>query len=217
MEHNNELSTIGSLTPEDLSEIEAKLDSTGAQINSPAQLVALTAEVTNVNVNVSAALIGQLLQVHQISGRIGVSLDELFQQRALSLAGLEDGESQLLGVANLRRLANSTAIKLAARAIDLTYDCDNLLQRSRILTDVRPIFSDNASSIEGAIVAHTLRLRYDTAGRNEELSLALDSADLRRLILDCERALLKEQISREQLIKKADVSSPSLPEDTQND
>ena len=120
MEHNNELSTIGSLTPEDLSEIEAKLDSTGAQINSPAQLVALTAEVTNVNVNVSAALIGQLLQVHQISGRIGVSLDELFQQRALSLAGLEDGESQLLGVANLRRLANSTAIKLAARAIDLT-------------------------------------------------------------------------------------------------
>ena len=95
------------------------------------------------------------------------------------------------------------------KAIDLLYDCDNLLQRTRVLTDVRPLFSDDARRVEGAVVAHTLRVRYDHAGRDEEISFSLDAADLRRLIDHCERGLLKEATARRELPERADI--PTTP------
>ena len=74
---------------------------------------------------------------------------------------------------------------------------------------MRPLFTDDAQSVDGAIVAHTLRLRYDSAGVDHELSLALDNSDLHRLIEDCERALLKEQTAQDKLCKPASI--PSMP------
>ena len=87
------------------------------------------------------------------------------------------------------------------------YASDNLLQSTRILTDVRPLFSDDAQSIDGAVVAHTLRLRYDSAGIDHELSLALDSSDLHKLIEDCERALQKEKTAQERICNAASIPS----------
>ena len=103
----------------------------------------------------------------------------------------------------------------AAKALDLSYDCDNLLQRSRVLTDIRPLFTDDAGRIEGAVVAHTLRLRYDQAGRNEEISFSLDAADLRQLVVHCDRALLKEKTARRFLMEDADV--PTIPDERTDD
>jgi hypothetical protein len=118
------------------------------------------------------------------------------------VAGIEEIRR---GFENLAQLATVNSIAQTAKAIELAYDSDNLLQRTRILTDVRPLFSDDAKSIDGAVVAHTLRLRYDSAGVDHEISVALDSSDLHKLIEDCQRALDKEKTAQEQLCLPAEI------------
>ena len=207
---SHELEHIGKLTDENVEQIRTALHSSAGQILSPQQLVAVIAEVSDVEV--AAVLVGNLIRLHQVSRRIGESPTDVVSQQQASLATsdeLGDRSELTSGFETLRKLVSVTAVQLATKAIDVSYDCDNLLRRSRILTDVRPIFSDDAADIDGAIVAHTLRLRYDSAGNDNELSLAMDATDLRKLILQCERALLKEQTSRKQLIERADVISNS--------
>lgn len=201
----SELLEIASLTDIQVMAIENVLSSLGQAVRSPAQLIAAMADCAGEDL--VALLVGNLLQLHQLSRRIGEPVDTLIARRRTLTEQAEDGDPNvaLCGLAILERIAKSPVIALTARSIDLAYDCDNILQRSRVLTDVRPIFSDDANDIDGAIVAHTLRLRYDSAGQDHELSLAMDVSDLRQLILQCERALLKDQTAKKQLIEKANI------------
>jgi hypothetical protein len=169
-----------------------------------------------VELDVAEAIVRQLLSMQTAANRIGCPVTELTENKSHQMRQhLEKDEltSVLEGLEILNQLACLPAIANTSRAIELSYDSDNLLQRTRILTDVRPLFSDDAQSIEGAIVAHTLRLRYDSAGVDHELSLALDSSDLHRLIGDCNRALLKESTAQEKLCKPANVPSMIMQED----
>jgi hypothetical protein len=96
----------------------------------------------------------------------------------------------------LKLLVQEKSVRLAARAIELTYDYANLLRRTRILTDIRPLFNENADKIEGAVVSYTLRLHFNSADGEHELSIALDEADIQTLIAQCNRALKKAATSR---------------------
>jgi hypothetical protein len=97
-------------------------------------------------------------------------------------------------------------VSLAAKAIELSYDYANLLRRTRILTDIRPLYNDSADCIEAAVVSYTLRLRYDTADGEHELSIALDEADLRTLMAQCERAMTKAKTARDVLAGRCNIS-----------
>lgn len=201
----SELLNIASLTEDQVKAIDEALSSLGQAVRSPAQLIAAMADCADEDL--VALLVGNLLQLHQWSRRIGEPVDTLIERRRKRAKQGDDGDPDvaLRGLAILETMAKSPVIALTARSIDLAYDCDNILQRSRVLTDVRPIFSDSANEIDGAIVAHTLRLRYDSAGQDHELSLAVDASDLRQLILHCERALLKDQTAKKQLIERASI------------
>jgi hypothetical protein len=91
-------------------------------------------------------------------------------------------------------------------AIELVYDYANLLRRTRVLTDIRPLFNNAADQIEGAVVSYTLRLRYDSADGEHELSIALDESDIRILADQCDRALTKATTARAMLVEKCNLS-----------
>jgi len=91
----------------------------------------------------------------------------------------------------LRALLESKAVRLVANVIDLSYEYANLYRRGRILTDIRPLFDDRGETVEAAVISYTLRLRYDSAGDDHELSIAMDDADVKELAAQCERALRK--------------------------
>lgn len=84
-------------------------------------------------------------------------------------------------------------LTLTAKAIELAREHGNMLRRSRVIEDVRPVFDDAREKIEGAIVLHTLRLEYLGDARSRSISIALDSGDLRALRQECERALEKAE------------------------
>lgn len=213
---SQDLRLIGQITPEQVDAVRDSLSAATDRIERPEQLVVIASQ--KIDLEVAEAIVRQLLQLQNAARRTGYSVEELTEIQSRQLeSNFPSGSNELSlllpGLAILNKLSSVQAIARTAKAIELSYDSDNLLQRTRILTDVRPLFTEDAQSVDGAIVAHTLRLRYDSAGVDHELSLALDNSDLRRLIQDCERALLKEQTAQNKLCRPANVPSMIVQED----
>jgi len=99
------------------------------------------------------------------------------------------------------QLVSNRAFRLVSKTIDLAYEYPYLYRRARVLTDVRPIFNEDAKQIEGAIVTFSLRLRYDGIGGDDGISIAMDEQDLRQLFEQCHRALAKAR-TLEDFIKR---------------
>ncbi len=101
-----------------------------------------------------------------------------------------------------------------SKALELSYDYMNILQTSRIITDVRPLYDADGDHVEGLIIAFTLRVIYDSAEGQHSLSLALDSADIKRLEEQCCRALVKARAARDKIAEPAGL--PSLVSGSQD-
>jgi len=91
------------------------------------------------------------------------------------------------------RLLQSKALGISAKALQLLFESRRHIVGSRVLTDIRPIFGDNATEAPiAAIVTHTLRLQFHEADRNSELFFSLDRQDVATLVEALRRAIEKE-------------------------
>ena len=97
----------------------------------------------------------------------------------------------------LQNLLSLSNVWNVVKSLDLSYDYTNLLQNVKIITDIRPVFSEDAKTIQGSIVSYTLRLYYNSLQRGNSLSIALDKDDIKRLLEMCERALKKGESAKE--------------------
>lgn len=96
-----------------------------------------------------------------------------------------------------RKLISSSKVETTAKVLDLSYDYANLLQTTRIVTDIRPVFDNEVTRIDGAVVSFTLRLNYDNIEGSHSLSIAMNQADVDALRQQCERALKKSSLAQE--------------------
>lgn len=156
------------------------------------------------------ALLRQVLSFSGLVRRGGLDLDEAIaglrsaiQRENTAATGDLDRWSQ--AESPFKALVSSRPVRLVTNAISLSYDYANLYRRGRILTDIRPLFSEDAKSIQGAVVSFTLRLGYECQGHKHELSIALDELDIKNLAEDCERALAKAQTALELMVRHANV------------
>ena len=116
---------------------------------------------------------------------------------------------------SFKELLVSPVARLVSTTLDLMYEYENLLQSARVVTDIRPVFSEDASRIEGSVVSHTLRLRYDSTEGDHSISIAMDESDIRELEKQCKRALLKAQTARNLMVEQAKVPTV-IPGDGSN-
>lgn len=96
----------------------------------------------------------------------------------------------------LIKLYSLVNIKLLIKALELSYDYDNLFQNSKILTDIRPVYDDLAENIRGAIISHTLHIYYDNSIGSNSIQISLDEKDIKQLYDNCDRALKKSQVAK---------------------
>jgi hypothetical protein len=118
----------------------------------------------------------QLLALQGIARRSGQSIDDV--SAALRSALIREGSEGGIGIEDwltvedmVKQLAAEPNVRIAAKAIELAYDYANLLRQTKILTDIRPLYNDAADDIEAAVVSYTMRLRYDSADGEHELSV----------------------------------------------
>lgn len=202
-----DLKRISELGQARLAQVRAQLSSLRTTLARPKTLLAEVAKV--VSEEDAEGLVRQLFALQGIVLQGGQSLDDVMAGlRAavqLSDSGIEiDAWTAVEG--EVRSLIEEPCVRLGAKAIELSYDYANLLRRTRILTDIRPLYNESADAIEAAVVSYTLRLKYDTADGEHELSIALDEGDIRTLVAQCERAIAKAKTAQAMLSQRCNLS-----------
>ena len=91
---------------------------------------------------------------------------------------------KLLGIEN---------ISLLSKAMRLQRDGERLFCDAKTLSDIRPVFHNDASSAPaGSVITHTLKLGYHEGGEHKEFFIVLEGGDLESLKEVVDRALSKE-------------------------
>lgn len=162
------------------------------------------------------ALFRHLLSLQAFVRQMNLTAEELFDalRKALSppFSGWSNEETTRWGGVEplFQALFELDVVVLTSKALDLSYEHAQLLQRARIVTDLRPVFNRDASDIQGAVIAHTLLLRYDNVEGEHTLSLSVDEKDIRSIQKQCERALAKSATIAGHL-EKASGIKPLIP------
>lgn len=144
-------------------------------------------------------ILRQMLSLHSLMSQMKLSIDEVFSGLLDALRAAEPAwngseiEAWRQREPLLRRLLSLDAGRIVAKALDLSYEYANLLRTARILTDVRPVFTVDGTTIEGAVVSHKLSIRYDNVDGLKSLMITVDEQDLRGLRTQCDRAMRKSE------------------------
>ena len=161
-------------------------------------------------------LMRQLMSLYTLRRQRGVSAKELLEGLSRSITTAEprwnDEEISRWNALEpqLQSLLSLSVVWTVVKGLDLSYDYTNLLQNAKILTDIRPVFDEDASNIQGAVVSYTLRLYFDSLEGSKSLSIALDEKDVEKLLKVCERALKKAKTAKN-FMHKHDVKRTFIP------
>lgn len=100
-------------------------------------------------------------------------------------------------------LSCDNSLGVTAKAVGVMSDHERVYCRSRVLTDIRPVFTNEAARGPAAItIIHTLRISFHAATGDtdtEAFYVALDTVDLGDLKKQIDRALEKERSIRQLL------------------
>lgn len=171
---------------------------------TPSGLKAVIGEVVRENPVVVDSIVRLTLWLSSLRMRRKMSAVEVVEALLQGAKTAAPGESDPISWSQIEpalgALIASAKIQTTAKALELSYDYTNLLQTTKIITDIRPIYDDELDRIDGAVVSFTLRLSYDSREGNHALSVAMDQADVETLREQCVRALKKSALAREAMV-----------------
>jgi len=177
------------------------------------------ASETDIPFEQSNKLISFLWRLLIVKGRYDGSLSEFIDDLSEALRELDESiwsdkehkewEKRRTIISEL--LATPGALGLSTKAAELLLEHPFVLCESRIISDLRPIFDDDADVILGFVNFHTLMLRCVEGGKEKILHIAMDNNDVSQLKEHAERAEKKVRMLDAEL-KAKDVNIIELEE-----
>ena len=199
----SDLKAIAELGSEALNRLAEQVESATPPPFSPPELNRVVVAAISDKPEAVDPLMRQLLSFASLRRRRRLEIDDILSGLKSALrdkgADFADGWEGIDEA--FRRLLSSGRIATIAKALDLSYDYENLVQSARIVTDVRPVFDDEVNQIDGAVVSFTLRLKYMSLKGDNGISVAMDKGDVESLLRECERALQKADLTTQTLAK----------------
>ena len=104
----------------------------------------------------------------------------------------------------LKALLDIEVFRLSARAFAIQHEYEKVLRSARIVSDIRPVFTDSATDMEGLMIVHNLKLSYMDSGHYKEAVFAMDDEDVAMLKRVLERAETKSK-TMERFISKNEL------------
>ena len=168
-------------------------------------LSASLAERTGLALDVVAPVVSTLCRLAFVQRKLDLSTDVFLQALATSLRELgteqwSSNDAELLSERQeniARLLAPDGAIAGGAKAADLLFEQQMVFCKARTLTDMRPVFDEQAQRVQGFLPFHTLALTVHEGTEMREIHMAMDFRDLVRLRKQLERAEQKEKVLRQ--------------------
>jgi hypothetical protein len=97
-------------------------------------------------------------------------------------------------------------IMTIAKALELSWDFEHILTNTKILTDVRLVYSASRDKVIGGIVCNRLRLKYHDEDADKSISISLDKDEIESLKRLCDEALKKIEMASN-MLKEAKLPS----------
>ena len=149
------------------------------------------------------AIIESLVSVYMLFGRTGKPTSEIVNDDTESILASRDKYSKPIltqrepFATRLESLLSIESLQGAIKALDIITEHQKVFTGARILTDIRPVFTEDVKKTPlAAVIVHNLKLEYFESDENHELFIALDHDDLTKLIESLQRALEKDSTLR---------------------
>lgn len=174
-----------------------------ANAKNPTELAANISQNFRIERAVGSRIVRALLSLRSMQRSLGVDPNELLtwigetieRGKNLSwLAAWKEAEPLLTML-----LQSGHPLAALEKAQRLAYEYQNVVTRMQILTDVRPVFNEDASHIERGIISFVLRIEYHDGAHLHAVDLALDARDVSELKRLCNRAEAKSNTVRNSL------------------
>ena len=102
-------------------------------------------------------------------------LKETFEEKKPNLLKPEQVQTLIERIQKFLSLNN--VIGFIAKAQSVMAEQDSIFCGVKVLTDIRPIFTEDADSISGAVIVHNLKISYHKDGEHLEFFAALNGDD----------------------------------------
>jgi hypothetical protein len=201
------LRSLVKLTPEILEKIAAIIDQQPPSIE-PETLSRTAAEELSLSDETIYSLILLFWRWCFAYRKLGMSSDAFIEGVSSGLDSLpidkwneehRDNWNKILPIIK-RLISDDSKLVLSAKASGLLQDQHLLLCNSQVITDIRPVFDDSASTIKAFLAFHTLVLRCHEGDTEKNIYVVLDLQDVRKLREQLERAEQKEQLVKSNLM-----------------
>ena len=206
------IAKIRDLSDESTRELAAAFKQVPYTYNDSSLSTAVAAEVDTIAASDVEEIVDALfsLYVHRDHSRAAIS--EIVEGIAQTM---EESNSELLRLSpedrphfeeRLAELLSIDSLVVVVRAARLSIESEHSLQEVRIVTDTRPVFEaeDPEAAPRGAIVLHTLKIRYWGDNSHKNFFVTLDSRGLSELRDQLDRADSKAE-SLKSILKAAQV------------
>ena len=98
--------------------------------------------------------------------------------------------------AALRSIPNDSPILIYQKTKELTYAHQFVLTEVNVITDLRPVFDQNAEQVLALVLTHVLMISYQDGSDSRRIEFALDATDMLKLQRAAERAQKKTALLR---------------------
>jgi hypothetical protein len=139
--------------------------------------------------------------LHKSASGILESIAEDFREQASEEEGQDNLErwsaarDKIYGA--IQALGGNHPLNLARKSERLAFAHQSILTEVRIITELRPVFTEAGDSIVQSVITHTLLIDYLEAGQGRRLAVGLDAVDVTTLGRVAQRAEIKAATIRE--------------------
>ena len=200
-EHRATIGKIVALSEENIAQLVSAISSVKIRSTPSEMSEAIRNQVPSINRDDLAAIVETLYSLYHVREFSEVRADRFVTDIVESVlkdeklgAATQDDIPRLRKT--FRRLLNIDTLNALTKAIKLQRDGERIYCDSRIITDIRPVFSGEVSEApSSAVIRHTLKIGYhrDGDGPHQAFYVAMDETDLHSLIEDIGRAIEKSE------------------------
>jgi hypothetical protein len=147
----------------------------------------------------SSDLLDLLLEFALLCTRLRFDGQETAEQFTNRLAGhlAPKGSEETLRV-RMVALLQPASIRISTKARSVLRAAERVFDSARIISDVRPVFSEPPSlTIDAVVLAHSLIINYWEDGAKRAVHVSMDNDDVRSLREVLDRAELKVEVLRD--------------------
>lgn len=201
-ERLEEISTIVSTPVTDLVKIYSALELQNGKYLKFGQISKIVSDASSVSD--PETFCRTILSLRRFCDQNDIAPNEIVESIRKGLVSVEGGSSLLDKLKNssdaLKSIISSSALHNSYKLIDLIFENDLHVHKLRVISEIRPIFNFERTSLSGVIIMSNLKIDYSDKFENEKtFTVSLKREELELLRTEVERALKKLDVAERDL------------------